>query len=350
VNDAMDRFGSDPHSGPWSETDEAIGALLRLAGPRIPMPQDSARRVKAAVHAVWERKVRARRLRVAYLWTGVMATAASLSFLLLSRPWTQEVVRPPETVARLERLTGVIRGIGPDRQEPAPLSRGAPVAAGATLETAPQGRAALRLADGGSLRLDMNTRLKLVSATEISLERGALYLDSDRKPSEHASMEVSTPEGVVREVGTQFEVQVASGAVRVRVREGRIAVEGRNGSHEAGAGEQLAIHQNRVARSRVPSHGPHWDWVQRIAPSFELEGESLAGFLDWVSRETGRPIRFDDDRLAHESPAVKLHGSIEGLSPEEALSAVLPTCGFGHRFSEGAVIVGRARDGLESKG
>jgi hypothetical protein len=346
----MDRFGTDPHGGPWPETDEAIGALLRLAGPRIPMPQDSARRVKAAVHAVWERKVRARRLRVAFMWTGVMATAASVSFLLLSRPWTQEVARPPETVARLERLTGVIRGIGPDRQEPAPLSLGAAVVAGATLETASQGRAALRLASGGSLRLDMNTRLKLVSPTEISLERGALYLDSDRKPSERPSMEVSTPHGVVREVGTQFEVQVASGVVRVRVREGRIALERRDGAHEATAGEQLAVQENQVARSRVPPHGPHWDWVQRIAPRFELEGESLAGFLDWVSRETGRPIRFDDDRLADESPDVKLHGSIEGLRPEEALAAVLPTCGFVHRFSEGAVIVGRARDGSEPKG
>jgi ferric-dicitrate binding protein FerR (iron transport regulator) len=195
----------------------------------------------------------------------------------------------------------------------------------------------------------VNTRLKLVSATEISLERGALYLDSDRKPSEHASIEVNTPEGVVREVGTQFEVQVASGAVRVRVREGRIALERSDGPHEATAGEQLAIQEHQIARSRVPPHGPHWDWVQRIAPGFELEGESLAGFLDWVSRETGRPIRFDDDRFARESASVKLHGSIEGLTPEDALSAVLPTCGFGHRFSEGTVIVGRARDGSEPK-
>jgi ferric-dicitrate binding protein FerR (iron transport regulator) len=230
------------------------------------------------------------------------------------------------------------------------VSLGEAVTARATLETASQGRAALRLAIGGSLRLDENTLVRLVSATEVFLERGALYLDSDRDPGGHASVAVSTHEGVVREVGTQFEVQVASGGVRVRVREGQIALERRDGSHEAGAGEQLTIQQNQVSRGRVPPHGPHWDWVQRIAPGFELEGGSLAGFLDWVSRETGRPIRFDDDRLARESTFVTLHGSIEGLSPEEALSAVLPTCGFVHRFSEGAVVVGRARDGSGPKG
>jgi len=340
----MDGFGNDPHGAAWSEADDAIGALLRLAGPRLPMPQASALRVKAAVHEAWQGKVRARRLRIAFSWTAALATAASISFVLLSRPRTQELVRLPQTVASLERLTGVIHRVGPDRRE-APLFPGAAVTGGATLETAPQGRAALRLASGGSLRLDVNTRVRLVTDTEVSLERGSLYLDSDPDSETHPSVEVSTPEGVVREVGTQFEVQVASGTVRVRVREGRIALTGRNGSHEAGAGEQLAIHENQVKRSRVPPHGPHWDWVQRIAPGNELEGQSLAGFLDWVSRETGRPIRFDDDRQARESTSVTLHGSIEGLSPEEALSAVLPTCGFGHRFSEGAVIVARERDG-----
>jgi len=345
-----DRFSNRRHGGPWSEADETIGALLRLAGHRTPMPEDRACRVKAAVHAAWERKARARRRRVALLWTGALATAVSLSFLLLRLSTQQEVARPPESVARLERFTGVIRRIGQDRREVTSVSLGETVTAGATLETAGQGRAALRLASGGSLRLDVNTRLRLVSAVEVFLERGTAYLDSHRDPGRPASVAVSTIEGVVREVGTQFEVQVASGGVRVRVREGQIALERRDGLHEAGLGEELTVQQNQVSRGRVPPHGPHWDWVQRIAPGFELEGGSLAGFLDWVSRETGRPIRFDDDRLAHDSTAVTLHGSIEGLSPEEALSAVLPTCGFVHRFSEGAVVVGRARDGLGSKG
>jgi hypothetical protein len=38
--------------------------------------------------------------------------------------------------------------------------------------------------------------------------------------------------------------------------------------------------------------------------------------------------------------AIVLHGSIEGLTPDEALAAVLPTCGWAFEYQErGRIIV-----------
>jgi hypothetical protein len=40
---------------------------------------------------------------------------------------------------------------------------------------------------------------------------------------------------------------------------------------------------------------------------------------------------------------IVLHGSIDGLTPEEALGAVLPTCGLTFRLEGERLIVGIAR-------
>jgi ferric-dicitrate binding protein FerR (iron transport regulator) len=145
---------------------------------------------------------------------------------------------------------------------------------------------------------------------------------------------------VVEERGTQFEVRVGVATVRVRVREGGVVLADDRGSWPAPAGHELVLAAGgRVARSEVPLHGEAWSWVQEIAPPFVLEGRTLGEFLSWVARETGRQVRWQDPERATEKGGTSLHGSLDGMSPEESLAAVLPTCDLAHRMEDDVVLL-----------
>jgi hypothetical protein len=66
-------------------------------------------------------------------------------------------------------------------------------------------------------------------------------------------------------------------------------------------------------------------------------------FLDWASRELGVRWEFEDAATQRRVHQVVLHGSVEGLSPEEALAAVLPTCGLTFSLQAGRIVVAAAR-------
>src|SRR5688572_32507303 len=148
---------------------EVVGGLLRLAGPRVAPPEERARRVHAAVHAQWRRTVRARRLRRAALWTGLAAAAAGVTGLAIGLP--QALVRQAEApaaaprvaLARAERLSGDVRALADGAREARPLAAGDEIGAGAVVQSGSAGRAALRLPGGGSLRIDVGTRVRLMS-------------------------------------------------------------------------------------------------------------------------------------------------------------------------------------------
>jgi ferric-dicitrate binding protein FerR (iron transport regulator) len=174
----------------------------------------------------------------------------------------------------------------------------------------------------------------------LRIDRGAVYIDSGNGG---APVIVRTPVGVVRDVGTQFEVGLANGVWRVRVRAGSIRYESGGAQHAAAAGRELLVHPDGSLVTRpAPTYGADWDWVARAGPAFRVEGQTLAAFLDWVSRESGRRIAFADERLRRDSSSTILHGSIDGLTAEEALGVILPACGLTHRIDARRVTISRA--------
>jgi hypothetical protein len=96
-------------------------------------------------------------------------------------------------------------------------------------------------------------------------------------------------------------------------------------------GELLVRETGPPERAEISGQGPEWDWVQRAGRPFEIEGARLADFLDWVSRETGLRWHLGEHRGGSSPRDVVLHGSIEGLSAEEALSVVLASSGYRSR-------------------
>ena len=113
----------------------------------------------------------------------------------------------------------------------------------------------------------------------------------------------------------------------------------------AQAGEALLFSAGRAPERRaIPTSGAEWSWLGQLAPPFTLEGSTVGAFLHWIERHHGLRWEFDDSALRERSERIVLHGSIDGLTAEEALEAVLPTCGLTfRRDGDQLIITKRAR-------
>lgn len=317
--------------------DDSIARLLEQAGPRPTAPDERAKRVRDAVRAHWRTAVTAApRTRIPFRAAVSLAAAAAVAVVVGWGLWSR-APRPPGAeapIAHLLKLEGSIRlsGGGPPRP-------GDPLAPGASVETGADGRAALSLADGTSLRIDSGTRVRLLSGPALDLEQGAVYLDSGPGQNRRTFLEVRTKWGVVRDIGTQFEVRLTADELWVSVREGLATLATAGRSFGAPAGTRLVAGGTGV-ESR-PLEDPDWSWVLDIAPAFAMDGKTLHEYLDWLARETGWRIEFADPGIARESSTVVLHGSVADLRPDETPAAVLPTCGLTHRLSDGTLVIER---------
>ena len=316
---------------------DPIERLLELAGPRRAPADDHYSRARQAVHAAWQTEVRrCRRIRVA--WT-VSVSLAAAAVLVLAFAWRQPAAPPPETI--VGRHNGV------------------PIRLGSVLRTEPTLRTALQLVNGIDVRLDVNSEIAFDEAGAIALRQGALFVDTGSTGAADRAIEVRTPLGIVRDIGTRFEVRLIdlpararsqddstwlppSGGrgMRIRVRDGLVRVTTAATSQTGARGtEFVATADGAIRRATTSLSGPEWDWVTLAAPPFDLDGKTLAEFLAWVAREGGWDVRFENDTLAASASAIIINGSVEGLPPEEALRSVLATCGLTHRLNGNVVTI-----------
>jgi len=327
---------------------DQIAQLLRQVGPRPTLPPEREQRVREAVHSQWNQTIRIRR-RHQMIWVS-SAIAAGIAALVLLTPVAREQLRSYLGSPVQEGMVGTavaVRGLvwhaPPGTAESLPGRRlvvEEDLGVDTRVEATADARTAIRLADGRSLRLDYGTRIRFLEPTVIELERGAVYVDSELEPEQSTPIEIRTALGSVLEMGTQFEVRLLDEVVRVRVREGAVNLSRKGQAFEAAAGIELSIDRaGSVSRRQVPVLGPHWDWVLEIAPSFALEGSSLPTFLAWVSRETGWSVSYADSSVAATVAEIIVHGSVESLRPDQALEAVLPTCGLTSNLSGGWLVV-----------
>ncbi len=320
-------------------TEAAIARLLREAGPRPTVPRERSERVRQVVREQWVASVRARRRRRHLYGFGSLGALAAAAIVILAvrvsfRSDLPSPATPAVAVGVLEAVTGTLRV----SETVLAVALGDRVFTGAVLETDRDARAALRLSSGPSLRLDMDTRLQVITASAFLLERGAVYVDSGPDTAESGALSIETAFGVARDVGTQFEVRLRDGAMLVRVREGLVELTHEERVHEASAGNEIRLAKDgALDRRSVLPYAPQWAWVTRTAPPFALQGQTLETFLDWVSRERGWTPRFEDARLAAAASTILLEGSVLEVASEAALRTVLPTCGLSHRIENGVL-------------
>lgn len=322
-----------------------VAALIRLAGQRPTIARERIERAREAAYATWQRETR-RRSRRRYAWGAVaLAAAASIVFVAV-------YMRLPGGAARwagvggslqIQLLAGeaqVVTSAGEVLSTPRALAASESVPAGSVLATSGTNRAAVHLPSGHSLRLDLSTRVRLDDSRSLYLERGAVYLASGSESGDSEPATIHTPLGAIQEIGTQFEVRLADEALRVRVREGAIVLHHGDETHEVAIGTELELNPDGSTSTRkISTHGSEWEWVSKITPLLDLEGRTARMFLDWVAREQGWRLAFADDAVARAAERIEVAGDLRGMTIQQALDAVLPSCQMTHRISEGTLLI-----------
>ena len=310
--------------------DNQIAELLKLAGRRPSPGADRMRLARDAAYGEWTRLLHARaRRRLAVFLAGAAAAAGVAiggAWLWMNRP-APGAYRPE--LATLRKVVGHVRIIDPsDRPVDAAPDSQRRLAAGDRVDVGERSRAAFELADGTSVRMAGATLVTLDANNRLELARGTIYVDAH--PARRTNtMRVETPFGTIRHVGTQFELRLLSDSLSVHVREGEVVVEGRDSTLSAFAGEALVLARNRPPRrTAIAMSGPEWAWVATLAAPFALEGASVPACLDWASREQGWRWEYADAATKRRAERAVLHGSIDGMTPEEVLQAVLPAAGL----------------------
>jgi ferric-dicitrate binding protein FerR (iron transport regulator) len=293
--------------------------------------------VRRRVHLLWSETVQRDRRRRRLVMAARLAAALVISAGAVL--WLSQRGQPTGVQAAVvERVDGPVR-----LQNGSLAETGRALPAGARVITAPDGRAALRLADGASIRLDRATELLLVSPRLLELRRGAVYVDSGGPPAGGPRLEIGTAFGRVRDVGTQFEVRLAGEQLRVSVREGSAILARDDRTYPVPRGTLLRVDRSGAAETAaIGPDGAEWDWALAVAPAFELEGRPLRDYLAWLSRETGWQVEYDDPSIATAVADIVLHGSTAGLRPDQTPDAVLPACGLGYRLDGATLRIARA--------
>jgi ferric-dicitrate binding protein FerR (iron transport regulator) len=301
--------------------DTGIEELLRQVGARDEPSADMMREVQAAVHAEWQSMLRARRTRRQFIAVGIAASALlAVGVAFFGVRYTAST---PVQVAQITRIDGhlLVRPQGHTARE---VTVAQSVSTGETIQTDDRSRAALKFGDAVSLRLDQGTIVKVAAADELLLMAGAVYVDSQAQSPQELT--VRTDAGSVRHVGTQYEVRTHADDMVVSVREGRVLIANAAGTSSGVAGERIRVTpRGQIVRSTVAAHDPHWQWAARTAPQFDINDHTLAVFLEWVGRETGRKVVYSSNEAQSAASELKLRGSIAGLDPDTALGAVLST-------------------------
>jgi ferric-dicitrate binding protein FerR (iron transport regulator) len=279
----------------------------------------------------------------------VVMSSTSLRFdlpagamLALAAAW-QVGVRAPgladgAPVAQLARADGA--GIVELRA----LWRDAAVAVGSELRTGndfeARGGSLLKLHGGGNLRVAPDSKFEVLSANSVRLDRGEIYVDIPPGAHADASFVAVTGAGEFRHVGTQFALAVVNGTTRLRVREGQVQWHAPGGDSTLPAGTEVLIdrHMN-VTRGEVESAGQQWSWTETMAPVIDIDNRPLGEFLDWFARETGRRLVVADVATQRQIDSIRMHGSVRGLNPMQALKAVMASTSLRFDLPAGAIRV-----------
>jgi len=335
----------DPHSSDQeseSMSDDEIDRLLREVGPRPEPTPEVLQSVRAAVHAEWQSMVTQRSRRRQRLHWSIAASIVLVfgGFLLARYSMAPSFDSTPlASIVKVQRATAIGKVQVSTGAAWRDATAGEMLKVGTEVRTDSITRVALDFGNGQSVRVDVGSQLKVLAVNQVNLSHGGLYVDASNHDA--APLIVQTAFGAVKHLGTQYQVQLASDRMTVSVREGLVAVGGKYGDTQIAANESVIYsEQGEIGRAPITPHDLGWQWAVQTAPSFAIDNHSLASFLSWVARETGRAVTYATPAVRMQAEQLILRGSIENLSPDQALRAVLATTKFVYTDTAGAIQIG----------
>lgn len=322
-----------------AQGEEMVAKLIAAAGKGRTASPEARQRIYSVVRSHWESEAKRRpaaskrfstprRRSQSFRATRVVAMAATVAGVALTFFLLQQAPEEAAVVARLARIDGsaeLVRG-----DEILPLGSGADrqaIEVDDTIRTGSDGRIALRLEDGLSLRLNVDTELSFTETNELELRSGAVYIDSGRVATAN-DLRVQTPLGAVEHLGTQYELHVAGSQLRVRVREGRVAVQIDDVGEIGEAGEQIEFGRDGVlSRTSIAPNDPAWNWAAALATLPAAESYALGETLEWVARERGLTLEFENVSARQKALLDRVVG-LQGLDSVETLAIIERTNGL----------------------
>ncbi len=331
-----------------NDDNDSLARLLKLAGERAEIPsrvesrvyhqvqeewqkattEPDGEKVYDKVHRTWRRDV----TRVAILrWMLPLSVAAmaGIAMIIISQP---DPV-PLKVAATVSRVVG-------SGQMSTTHPKGSTVYEDEIISTGPNEGLSLLLARSESLRIDENTRIRVDAADQFTLLSGRVYVDTGQFVYRDGGLRIDTRFGVITDVGTQFSVFASDQSLEVTVREGRVDVKNQADSYVARMGERLTLVPGKeVSVTNFETHDSYWDWVVDLAPTYDMNNKSLLDFLKWAARETGRELQFASNESRMFAMRTDVHGSIDGMTPDEALAAILATTTVRFRIEDDKIII-----------
>ncbi len=335
----MSEFNEEP---PF-ESGDALEQLLSHATVRPVPDSHKVSAARAAVHAEW-RKVcagrRSRRQVVRFAIAASLLIAVFSVFGLFRTPGVDLV-----QVAGFQKSFGTIHWLS-EQSELQPTASQAKVHAGQTIVTGDNSGIAVAWINGGSVRINENTKVEFRDESSIFLHSGQIYFDS--RPAELIAgatasgvyaFTVVTDQGSVTHTGTQFMALVDTDTLTVSVREGRVSVDGPYYDSDAQRGEQVEFRGSRRPTTlSINTYGGAWDWIGQTSPPIDVNGKSVHVFLEWVSREMGLELAYVGDTVDQAVRTETLVGRVDA-QPEAALEFYMATTAFTWDIAEGVIYV-----------
>ena len=304
---------------------DEIGRLIAAAGKRPAPSAQMHQAVRTAVEQAWSEAVSRGRFRRRSLWLAAAATIGAIAFSLFWLGLRQPVAADSDATLLAARGEVTVRATG-DRQL---IVAGSRLPVGTTVRTAPSGFVLLTVASV-SMRVGPDSAVRIGRAGHVRLREGRIYAETAGTGAGGPPLVVQTPFGRVSHLGTQFQVEVSSSAMDVSVRSGRVRVaesDAREQTLTQGEGVQV-LSGGEVRRMRVAPYGASWAWADALVPDFPIDGRPLSEFLAWYARETGLRLVLVGADAASAVEHTILSGTIAGLTPDQALAAVMATTGL----------------------
>ena len=319
---------------------DVVEELLEKATPRPAPPGEDERVVREAVMAEWKAvagKVKMRRHMTHFAIAATILLGVAISFNALQVNNAQ-----PVQVASIEKNHGAIYLVGEQSlmQEASDLSS---VYVGQIIETGNDAAISLEWGNGGSLRIDKNTRIEFSSDESVFLRSGQIYFDS--QPATTAAttgpgLEINTDHGLVKHLGTQYMTTVNARDLIVRVREGEVSVDGAYVEQAvAVAGQQMTVSGGATPSALdIDSFGEIWAWAEEMAPTLNMDGRSTYDFLQMTAREIGLVVKYESDAADATARDGILRGAVE-MDPRSELEFRMAGEDLGYRIDGGTIYV-----------